>query len=71
VRDAHAAGVEVHAYTFRAENMFLPRDLWLGRDPATVHPAGMQAHLEACLRAGMDAFFTDDPALARPVVAAA
>jgi glycerophosphoryl diester phosphodiesterase len=27
LEDAHAAGLEVHAYTFRAENRYLPQDL--------------------------------------------
>ncbi len=68
VRDAHAAGLEVHAYTFRPENHFLPRSLWLGNDPARVNIAGASADLHACLDAGVDAIFTDAPALARAVV---
>jgi len=63
VRDAHAAGLEVHAWTFRPENVFLPRALWRGRDPATRHAQGSIAEIRAHLDAGIDAFFTDDPAL--------
>ncbi len=33
IRDAHAAGLKVHAYTFRAENQFLPTDLRSDADP--------------------------------------
>ena len=65
VRDAHAAGLEVHVYTFRPENVFLPRSLWLGDDPATVHALGSIAEIRAHLHVGIDAFFTDDPALGR------
>lgn len=65
VRDAHAAGLEVHPYTFRPENHFLPKDLWLGDDPRTFNAAGSIAEIRACLDAGIDAFFTDAPALGR------
>lgn len=68
VGDAHAAGLEVYAYTFRPENHFLPRPLWLGRDPATVNGAGAVADIRAALDAGIDAFFTDAPALGRVAV---
>ena len=65
VRDAHAAGLEVHAWTFRPENIFLPRALWLGDDPATRNIDGSIAEMRAHLDAGVDAIFADDPALAR------
>ncbi|MEP6899353.1 MAG: glycerophosphodiester phosphodiesterase [Rhodanobacter sp.] len=68
VRDAHAAGLEVHPYTFRPENDFLPRSLWLGDDPATVNEAGSIAEIRAYLDAGIDAFFTDAPAIGRRAV---
>ena len=32
--DAHAAGLQVHPYTFRNENNFLPLELRRGTDPA-------------------------------------
>ncbi len=65
VHDAHAAGLEVHSYTFRPENVFLPRGLWLGNDPGTFNEAGSIAEIRACLDAGIDAFFTDAPATGR------
>lgn len=68
VRDAHAAGLEVHVCTFRPENHFLPRGLWLGSDPATVNVAGAIADMRAALDAGVDALFTDAPALGRMAV---
>ncbi|MEW9622895.1 glycerophosphodiester phosphodiesterase [Rhodanobacter geophilus] len=67
VRDAHAAGLEVHAYTFRPENAFLPPALRAG-DDARRNEAGSLAEIRACLAAGMDAFFTDDPAVGRKAV---
>ncbi|MGY0799436.1 glycerophosphodiester phosphodiesterase [Lysobacter sp. A286] len=65
VRDAHAAGLEVHTYTFRPENVFLPRDLWLGDEPGRYNEVGSIAEIRACLDAGIDAFFTDAPAIGR------
>lgn len=65
VRDAHAAGLEVHTYTFRPENQFLAKDFWQGADPGTRNETGMIGLLHAYLDAGIDAFFTDDPAVGR------
>jgi glycerophosphoryl diester phosphodiesterase len=65
VRNAHAAGLEVHTYTFRPENHFLPPALWQGDDPATFNEAGSIAEIRAALDAGIDAFFTDAPAVGR------
>jgi len=68
VRDAHAAGLELHPYTFRPENHFLPRSLWLGGDPRMFNEAGSIAEIRAYLDAGIDGFFTDAPALGRKAV---
>jgi glycerophosphoryl diester phosphodiesterase len=65
VHDAHAAGLEVHPYTFRPENHFLPPDLWRGVDPRHVNQAGSIAEIRRYLATGIDAFFTDDPAIGR------
>lgn len=68
VREAHAAGLEVHPYTLRPENAFLPPALREGDDPAHRAEAGSLAEMRALLAAGVDAFFTDDPALGRRAV---
>lgn len=71
VAHAHAAGLIVHPYTFRPENSFLPRSLRAPGDDATRNPAGMERELQTFIGAGIDGFFTDDPALGRRVVDAA
>lgn len=62
VDDAHAAGLVVHPYTFRAENTFLPSDLRRGESPSELGDA--VAELRAFLRAGVDGLFTDHPDVA-------
>ncbi len=62
VSDAHAAGLQVHPYTFRNENNFLP--------PALRTPAGTTtalsdygdafAEYRAYLRTGIDGLFSDN-----------
>lgn len=65
VHDAHAAGLEVHPYTFRPENYFLPLNLWQGIDPRMFNETGSIAEIRTYLDTGIDAFFTDDPAIGR------
>jgi glycerophosphoryl diester phosphodiesterase len=65
VHDAHKAGLEVHPYTFRPENVFQAKDFWHGSDQKTFNEAGSIAEMHAYLDAGVDAFFTDDPAIGR------
>ncbi|SDG96434.1 glycerophosphodiester phosphodiesterase [Dyella sp. 333MFSha] len=65
VHDAHAAGLEVHSYTFRPENHFLAADFRDGAGDAARNEAGSVAEIRAYLATGIDAFFTDDPALGR------
>jgi glycerophosphoryl diester phosphodiesterase len=57
VRNAHAAGLRVHAYTFRAENQYLPKDLRSSSDPNAL--GDLQRELQVYLQAGLDGFFTD------------
>lgn len=68
VHDAHAAGLELHPYTFRPENHFQAKNFWQGSDPKTFSEAGSIAEIRAYLAAGIDAFFTDDPAIGRKAV---
>ncbi len=68
VADAHAAGLQVHPYTFRPENHFLPADFRGPGGPGVRHEAGSIAEMRAHLVLGIDALFTDDPALGRAAV---
>ncbi|MGW5051143.1 glycerophosphodiester phosphodiesterase [Actinokineospora sp. NPDC004072] len=62
VRDAHAAGLLVHPYTFRAENQFLPAGLRSSADPAAY--GDLFAELDAFWRSGVDGVFADNPDIA-------
>jgi glycerophosphoryl diester phosphodiesterase len=62
VADAHAAGLEVHPWTFRAENTFLPTEFRSSGDPAQL--GDLQGELKAYLATGIDGFFTDHPDIA-------
>jgi glycerophosphoryl diester phosphodiesterase len=59
VRDAHAAGLRVHPWTFRAENYFLPRRWRKGLDPRGHGRLGDEIAHHLAL--GVDGFFTDFP----------
>lgn len=59
VKNAHAAGLLVHPWTFRAENYFLPLSLKSGLNPA--NPGDFDAELKAFLTAGVDGLFSDYP----------
>ena len=65
VANAKAAGLIVHPYTFRPENPFLPADLRRGNTASTSDRGDSAAEITAFLRAGIDGFFTDDPAIGR------
>jgi glycerophosphoryl diester phosphodiesterase len=65
VADAHAAGLIVHPYTFRPENPFLPAELRKGNAASPTERGDLAAEITAFLRAGIDGFFTDDPAIGR------
>ncbi|MDF2808491.1 MAG: glycerophosphoryl diester phosphodiesterase, partial [Cellulosimicrobium sp.] len=61
IRDAHRAGLEVHGWTFRAENQFLPVEYRSSADPAAY--GDLAGEVGVFLDAGMDGFFTDQPDL--------
>jgi glycerophosphoryl diester phosphodiesterase len=61
VADAHAQGLKVHGWTFRAENAFLPRKF--RSSGARARRGNLAAELGIYLATGMDGFFTDQPDL--------
>jgi len=62
VRDAHAAGLQVHVWTFRAENYFLPLELRKGVNPRA--HGDLAAELKQFIALGVDGVFSDFPAAA-------
>jgi glycerophosphoryl diester phosphodiesterase len=59
VTDAHRAHLQVHPYTFRAENSFLPLELRSSTDPAA--KGNIQAELRQFYALGVDGVFADQP----------
>ncbi|MFI7487098.1 glycerophosphodiester phosphodiesterase [Micromonospora echinaurantiaca] len=59
VRDAHRERLVVHAWTFRAENQFLPANLRIGTDPNA--RGDIQAEYELFFGLGLDGVFADHP----------
>lgn len=59
VDDAHAAGLAVTPWTFRAENQFLPVDYRIGTDPA--RHGRLVDEVLTYLRTGVDGVFCDQP----------
>lgn len=59
VRDAHAAGLKVTPWTFRAENTFLPTDYRSGADPAA--HGRMADEVTRFYEIGVDGVFCDQP----------
>ena len=69
VVDAHAAGLLVHTWTFRPENTFLPAEFKDGAGEAVRNRQGSLGEIRRYLAAGVDGFFTDDPAIGRAAIA--
>ncbi len=59
IADAHAAGLQVIPWTFRAENVFLPAPL-RSSDKAADR-GDLDGELRCFLESGIDGFFTDQP----------
>jgi glycerophosphoryl diester phosphodiesterase len=69
VADAHKAGLLVHVWTFRPENLFMAADFQDGKGPEARNEAGSIAEMQAYIRAGLDGFFSDDPGLGKRAIA--
>ncbi|XVX21717.1 glycerophosphodiester phosphodiesterase [Actinomycetota bacterium] len=61
IKDAHAAGLQVATWTFRAENSFLPPAYRIGTDPADY--GRMMDEVRRYYDAGVDSVFCDNPDL--------
>lgn len=68
VADAHKAGLQVVAWTFRPENAFLAADFRNGAGPNVRNEAGSIAEIRRYLETGIDGLFSDDSALARAAI---
>lgn len=64
ITGAHTAGLKVAAWTFRAENRFLPEPDRIGDDPAA--HGKLRERLARFAGYGLDAVFTDHPHLSLP-----
>jgi glycerophosphoryl diester phosphodiesterase len=62
IAEAHAADLLVHAWTFRAENAFLPVDFRIGSDPNA--RGDFAAELTLFYNLGLDGAFADQPDVA-------
>lgn len=66
VARAHSVGLDVHPWTFRRENYFLPANLRSGEDPRGV--GDLAAEIRAFIAEGVDGVFTDNPVVAAAVI---
>jgi glycerophosphoryl diester phosphodiesterase len=69
IADAHAVGLEVHGWTFRAENQFLPAEYRSSSDPNAY--GDLAGEVREFVEAGIDGIFSDHPDLAVAAVEAA
>jgi glycerophosphoryl diester phosphodiesterase len=68
VADAHKAGLLVHTWTFRPENMFLAADFRNDAGPNSRNEAGSIAEIRRYIETGIDGLFSDDSAVARAAI---
>ena len=68
IDEAHAAGLKVVVYTFRPENYFLGSAFKGDGGAAARNEDGSLREMRSFIAAGIDALFTDDPALGRRAV---
>lgn len=68
VEAAHAAGLRVGVWTFRPENHFLAANFRDDKGDSARNPSGSIAEIKRYLSTGLDAFFTDDPALGKSAI---
>jgi glycerophosphoryl diester phosphodiesterase len=61
VDDAHAAGLLVHPYTFRAENAFLPTNYQSDNPTCSYERGDLDGELREFLKTGIDGYFIDQP----------
>jgi glycerophosphoryl diester phosphodiesterase len=67
IRDAHKAGLLVHAWTFRRENNFLPADYRQGNPASPVYlqaPGNAPGEFGYFFKLGLDGMFSDNPDIA-------
>ena len=68
IAEAHRAGLLVGTWTFRPENRFIAANYRNAEGDGARNAEGSVAEIRRYLAAGVDAFFTDDPALGRLAV---
>ena len=68
IADAHARGLAVHGWTFRAENIFLPNEFDSSTNPAEF--GNLSGQIRAFAVLGIDGIFTDQPDLGVAAIAA-
>ncbi|WP_454853219.1 esterase-like activity of phytase family protein [Promicromonospora soli] len=66
IRDAHRVGLDVHTWTFRRENQFLPAEFRSSTDPNGI--GDLVGEIRVFMEAGLDGFFTDNPDLGAAAV---
>jgi glycerophosphoryl diester phosphodiesterase len=66
IREAHRVGLDVHTWTFRRENQFMPTEFRSSTDPNGI--GDLVGEIRVFMEAGLDGFFTDNPDLGTAAV---